>query len=736
MPSIEKILTDAIRQLNAGRLGDALRLLRPLYEGHPQRTGAADVLSVAEDYGLMLQYMRQGFADPGREKLYNKLLRLAYKSAADLLMSWRCKNVSVYVEAFRRGDRLNMSHDFLKQVLESFVSDEALLSLEPPERQRSRSQELYARHTAFMDRLFNQLFVSCQWSSEDASFYASLLLSPTLSMSDALFMVSAISLNAMNIFDIRKSETLMNVYLGAQDAKLRERALVGWVLSLRDDFALFAEQKEQVSRVCADPERCKELLGLQQQYFFCMNVDKDSQTIKDDIMPGLMRNQTLRFNRFGVIEEREDDELEDVLHPDAQDKATEEVEKHVERMADMQRKGSDIFFGGFSQMKRFPFFDAMANWLLPFTLNHPDLTTVREKIEKLRLTTLVQAQGSFCDSDLYSFSFAVGHIIDRLPKNVIEALSAQSGMALRPSDAEMSSPAFVRRLYLQDLLRFFRLFRWREQLVNPFSTGNSDRLTAGDATGVRGFFMADSLFCQPQLHDQRVQMCSFLFKQGRWSALQALLSTFDDADVSVLPYRARYALKSGRLADAVASYRRYVQLRPDSKAALGGLAKALMLTGNYAEAEKRYDALSMMTPDSIVYDLDRCMCLLRLNRHDEALQLAYKLDYEHPDNKNVLRLLAWSLLCTEKVERATTIYQRLMADEPNAEDCLNAGYCLWVGGQMAQAIDAFKAYCARKSGKKSAQALQEAFQADQALLEKYGKVKVERLLMIELVTVP
>lgn len=113
-----------------------------------------------------------------------------------------------------------------------------------------------------------------------------------------------------------------------------------------------------------------------------MNVDKDSQTIKDDIMPGLMRNQTLRFNRFGVIEEREDDELEDVLHPDAQDKATEEVEKHVERMADMQRKGSDIFFGGFSQMKRFPFFDAMANWLLPFTLNHPDLTTVREKIEK------------------------------------------------------------------------------------------------------------------------------------------------------------------------------------------------------------------------------------------------------------------------------------------------------------------------------------------------------------------
>ena len=77
-----------------------------------------------------------------------------------------------------------------------------------------------------------------------------------------------------------------------------------------------------------------------------------------------------------------------------------------------------------------------------------------------------------------------------------------------------------------------------------------------------------------------------------------------------------------------------------------------------------------------------------------------------------------------------------MADEPNAEDCLNAGYCLWVGGQMAQAIDAFKAYCARKSGKKPAQALQEAFQADQALLEKYGKVKVERLLMIELVTVP
>ena len=49
----------------------------------------------------------------------------------------------------------------------------------------------------------------------------------------------------------------------------------------------------------------------------------------------------------------------------------EKLEASMKRMNDMQRQGSDVYFGGFSQMKRFPFFSVVANWFMPFYLHHP-----------------------------------------------------------------------------------------------------------------------------------------------------------------------------------------------------------------------------------------------------------------------------------------------------------------------------------------------------------------------------
>ena len=71
---------------------------------------------------------------------------------------------------------------------------------------------------------------------------------------------------------------------------------------------------------------CEELVQLQQQIIFCINAEKDNQTIQQEIMPDLLKNSNFRVTRNG-IEEIEEDALEDILHPDAEDHRIEQMEE-------------------------------------------------------------------------------------------------------------------------------------------------------------------------------------------------------------------------------------------------------------------------------------------------------------------------------------------------------------------------------------------------------------------------
>lgn len=252
----------------------------------------------------MVDYMGRGFSDSHRESLYSTLLQRLYRVAADLEISWRCKNVSAYVNSFRVIDHLNTSHDFVRTVLESFVSDIAMLSLQPEETREQKSTELYDRHQSFMNRLFSALWTSCQWTDDDCKFYTELLLSPTVMSTDQQVIVSAISLGAMNQFDINKFKTLVNVYQQATDEHVRQRALVGWVLAVFEGMDIFPEQDTLIRELCENPTITRELLTLQIQFFYSKDAEKDNDKIQRDIMPDIMRNSNLTIGRLGIMERK------------------------------------------------------------------------------------------------------------------------------------------------------------------------------------------------------------------------------------------------------------------------------------------------------------------------------------------------------------------------------------------------------------------------------------------------
>jgi tetratricopeptide repeat protein len=706
------------------RLDLAIELLEQLYVQRPTLIGHSELEAVKNDYQLMVDYMERGFTDDKRASLYLSLLQRLYRVAADLEISWRCKNVIVYVDAFRISDHLNTSHDFIRSVLESFVSDVAMLSLLPEAERTEKAKDLYDRHQVFVNRLFNTLWTSCQWSDDDCAFYAGLMLSPMVDVVDQQLLVSAVTLGAMNQFDINKFKALTTVYQQSTDERVRQRALVGWVLSVFEGMDIFPEQDKIIRKLCENKDTIRELYALQIQFFYSQDTEKDNEKLQRDIMPYLVDGSNITIGRLGIVE-KEEDSLENILNQDAEDKRMEQMEEKVRKMMEMQKQGSDIYFGGFRQMKRFPFFNDLANWFTPFYIDHPALRTTIERIGQPNILQTITNQGNFCESDKYSLAFAMESIINQIPGNIKEMMGSEGVFDPMGTTLDKSNPTYICRAYIQDLYRFFRLYRSSNELINPFIDNHKSSFVADT------FFFVYKSFIGTGLDEYKMRLALYLYKHKNMDKLVELMSTFhvEDANYNIL--MGYINLYFGKPDVAYQIFNMVLQEDTENQWALKGMARAAMDCEDYDTAEHTYSQLLRLEPDNINYAVKRCVTLLKTERYAEAREELFRLDYQYPDNMNVKRVFAWMMLLDKSLDKASQLYDLILADAPMAEDYLNSGYCWWAKGNIGQAKNSFQAWITMTKGNKDR--LLEEIRNDQKVLDLYGITEIDCLLMVNLI---
>lgn len=722
--NVDEILSSAINNLMDKRLDVAIELLEQLYVQRPTLIGHSELEAVKNDYQLMVDYMERGFTDDKRASLYLSLLQRLYRVAADLEISWRCKNVIVYVDAFRISDHLNTSHDFIRSVLESFVSDVAMLSLLPEAERTEKAKDLYDRHQVFINRLFNTLWTSCQWSDDDCAFYTGLMLSPMVDVVDQQLLVSAVTLGAMNQFDINKFKALTTVYQQSTDERVRQRALVGWVLSVFEGMDIFPEQDEIIRKLCENKDTIRELYTLQIQFFYSQDTEKDNEKLQRDIMPYLVEGSNITIGRLGIVE-KEEDSLENILNQDAEDKRMEQMEEKVRKMMEMQKQGSDIYFGGFRQMKRFPFFNDLANWFTPFYIDHPALRTTIERIGQPNILETITNQGNFCESDKYSLAFAMESIINQIPGNIKEMMGSEGAFAPMGTTLDKSNPTYICRAYIQDLYRFFRLYRSSNELINPFIDNHKSSFVADT------FFFVYKSFIGTGLDEYKMRLALYLYKHKNMDKLVELMSTFHVEDTNYNILMGYINLYFGKPDVAYQIFNMVLQEDTENQWALKGMARAAMDCEDYNTAEHTYSQLLRLEPDNINYAVKRCVTLLKTERYAEAREELFRLDYQYPDNMNVKRVFAWTMLLDKSLDKASQLYDRILSDAPMAEDYLNSGYCWWAKGNIGQAKNSFQAWITMTKGNKDR--LLEEIRNDQKVLDLYGITEIDCLLMVNLI---
>ena len=729
---INEALSTIVKSVIDRQLGSSIAHLESYLFTFVQPQASEQLNAIKTDYQLMSSYWQQGYDDDQRQKLYDQLLRRMYVLTMNIGIRYSIRQSAFLtgIHSRARLSRKEWSAAALRRDLVDYVSDVALLELEPEHTRRQHRQAIYAQHQQMMEALFDYVWTSRLWTDGVTDAFEEMLLTPTIDSADQQLMVSAITLSLLNFFGINKFRLLINVYRQSADERVRQRALVGWAFCLNADVArLYPEMNDMVRDVLSDDLCLNELAELQMQVFYCLQAENDNKIIQSEIMPELMKSGNLRVTRNG-IEEVDDDTMEDVLHPELSEQRMEKLEASMKRMADMQRQGSDIYFGGFSQMKRFPFFQTVANWFVPFYLEHPAVEGITDGVRGRKFLLSLLKTGPFCDSDKYSFLLGYQAAVSRIPESLLEMMDRGEAVLVGSEidTSELQTPAFLRRSYLQNLYRFFRVYPQRSEFVNPFDT---------TAAHPRYLFFANSLLQQTRAEEKLGEVSAFLLKNHACHAAMMTLQNYReevrDAQFYLLngTVLSRTHTEQNAGLTVAGSYARLLELDPQNERGWAGYARAMFDSGDYQAALAYYRRLTERHPDRRNYLLNEAVCLTKLNEYGEALKLLYRLNYEAPDDANVTRVLAWTLVGDAKYDAASKFYQALLSsDTVLSDDLLNYGYCLWFSRSITAAAGMFRRYASQPGV--SFSAMGEFFGPEHDFICRHGVSDVEIRLMADL----
>ncbi len=680
-------------------------------------------------YRYMLQYLRQGSDDPGRNELHLHLCADTWEIADQirLLLLDNAANTNYY-HSLRRSRRVIPARklDEVLHTLEAFNDDMSLCLLMPQDRKMLDST--LERHEKACQDLFLDTWANCAWSTEDAQAASAFLSSELLTVNDLCLFVSAITLSLMECFDSRKMKWLLDA-VTHKEVRITQRALVGLVLILQihpSRLALYPSLKAQFDLTGEDEKLKQNLNQIYIQLLRSQETEKIDKKMREEIIPEMMKNVDLMRNmKFGFEESGEENDF----NPDWE-KAFEQsgLNDKIREMNDLQMEGSDVYMSTFAQLKNFPFFHALPNWFYPFDMKHSSI--VREfgltPSESNSMLVFLLQSGFFCDSDKYSLAFTMSHIpqaqrnmmFSQMTSQDINELMDENRMAGFKQHAER--PEVISNQYIHNLYRFFKLHPRRKEFHDIFR----ERIALHQNP-----VLAPLLNAPGQLK----AVADFLFhKEHPAEALELYRELADStpADADVFQKTGYCLQKEKRYKEAVEAYLKADMLKPDHVWTIRHLATCYRQMHSFSQALEYYKKAESIQPDNqnILFYIGSC--LGELERYDEALQYFFRLDLMENNSVKVWRAIAWCSFVCGKTGQAAKYYGKILSSpNPLATDYLNAGHVAWKTGDMPRAASLYGKAAAKSENRTM---FVRMFNKDKEILYKMGINTEDLPLMMDL----
>lgn len=593
----------------------------------------------------------------------------------------------VFKDLKKQGEEIDIKE--VKSTLEKFVSREAMLFLNhdlSKEEQDQASARLYQEWEECREKIFGRFVSSGYWNDEERAAVKDTILSPTVDSLTSQLLVSAITLSAATVFDMGKFTLLYDIYRQTDDDEVKVRALLGWLLvsmnsSYCDQHPDFRSFAEQLTEDCKnDQDLLAEIIKAQKMLAVTVFSEQKSIDYTNDIMSSLskrflgdLKNKVADLldadedmrNLFGIDEDEETSEEESPIRSvdintdeDGVDNLNVDVDSPLS-MDEMMDKGIDILLPQFKMLRdQTDFFTHLYNWFMPFYLKNPHVTEALGFVdEKRKFCKAFCSTARSCPADAYSLANLIISHPNEIPENIVDCYDdpEDEGDGSEPADEEEIVNEFfkepgehrakrIRINYIRNLLRFSKFYKEKDELFTILDELDDDK----PAYAV----LAGPLFQDEFFDKYRMAIARYSFRREFPDMVEVMLEGVP-CDTLEMHFMKGWVCMQKEddhsLRMAVDHFKKMLKIKPDMKQVylqLGICYRNLIQVDEYLE---NFDKLmefkdSFSEEELFELKLDKLKFIVMNNRFEEAMPLAYELDYTHPENQMAGALLTQLLI--------------------------------------------------------------------------------------------
>lgn len=593
----------------------------------------------------------------------------------------------VFKDLKKQGEAIDIKE--VKPTLEKFVSREAMLFLNhdlSKEEQDQASARLYQEWEEYREKIFGRFVSSGHWTDEECAAVKDTILSPTVDSLTSQLLVSAITLSAATVFDMGKFTLLYDIYRQTDDDEVKVRALLGWLLvsmnssycEQHPDFRSFAEQLTEDCK--NDQDLLADIIKAQKMLAVTVFSEQKSIDYTNDIMSSLskrflgdLKNKVADLldadedmrNLFEIDEDEETSEEESPIRSvdintdeDGVDNLNVGVNSPLS-MDEMMDKGIDILLPQFKMLRdQTDFFTHLYNWFMPFYLKNPHVTEALGFVdEKRKFCKAFCSTARSCPADAYSLANLIISHPNEIPENIVDCYDdpEDEGDGSEPADEEEIVNEFfkepgehrakrIRINYIRNLLRFSKFYKGKDELFTILDELDDDK----PAYAV----LAGPLFQDEFFDKYRMAIARYSFRREFPDLVEVMLEGVP-CDTLEMHFMKGWVCMQKEddhsLRMAVDHFKKMLKIKPDMKQVylqLGICYRNLIQVDEYLE---NFDKLmefkdSFSEEELFELKLDKLKFIVMNNRFEEAMPLAYELDYTHPENQMAGALLTQLLI--------------------------------------------------------------------------------------------
>lgn len=592
----------------------------------------------------------------------------------------------IFKDLKKQGEAIDIKE--VKPTLEKFVSREAMLFLNhdlSKEEQDQASARLYQEWEEYREKIFDRFVSSGYWNNEERAVVKDTILSPTVDSLTSQLLVSAITLSAATVFDMGKFTLLYDIYRLADDDEVKVRALLGWLLvstncgsyEQQPDFRSFAEQLTEDCK--NDPDLLAEIIKAQKMLAVTVFSEQKSIDYTNDIMASLSKrflddlrdkvadlleaDEDMR-NIFGIEDDEETSEESPIRSDDTNtdEDRIPNLDADIESplsMDEMMDKGIDILLPQFKMLRdQTEFFTHLYNWFMPFYLKNPHITEALGFVdEKRKFCKAFCSTARSCPADAYSLANLIVSHPNEIPENIVDCYddpedeedgseSADEEEIVKEffNEPEEHRAKRIRINYIRNLMRFSKFYTAKDEIFNIFDELDDDK----PAYAV----LAGPLFQDEFFDKYRMAIARYSFRREFPDLVEVMLEGVPCDTLEMHFMKGWVCMQKGdnhSLRMAVDHFKKMLKIKPDMKQVylqLGTCYRNLIQVDEYLE---NFDKLmefkdSFSEEELFELKLDKLKFIVINNRFEEAMPLAYELDYTHPENQMAGALLTQLLI--------------------------------------------------------------------------------------------